>query len=72
MRGRLSERVAVVTGGAGGIGGAVARALSTEGASVVIADVRDAEGTDLAADLDGRAAVAATRAVAPLSAAHTV
>jgi 3alpha(or 20beta)-hydroxysteroid dehydrogenase len=49
--GRLGERVAIVTGGAGGIGSAVARALTAEGASVVIADVRDAEGTDLAADL---------------------
>ncbi|MEU9225277.1 SDR family oxidoreductase [Streptomyces massasporeus] len=52
--GRLSERVAIVTGGAGGIGSAVARALAAEGASVVIADIRDAEGTDLAADLGGR------------------
>ncbi|MEU0895027.1 SDR family oxidoreductase [Streptomyces massasporeus] len=52
--GRLSERVAIVTGGAGGIASAVARALAAEGASVVIADIRDAEGTDLAADLGGR------------------
>ncbi|MEU2910048.1 SDR family NAD(P)-dependent oxidoreductase [Streptomyces massasporeus] len=54
MTGRLSERVAIVTGGAGGIGSAVARALSAEGTSVVIADIRDAEGTDLAAGLGGR------------------
>ncbi|MFF8870268.1 SDR family oxidoreductase [Streptomyces massasporeus] len=54
MRGRLSERVAIVTGGAGGIGSAVGRALAAEGASVVIADIRDAEGTDLAAGLSGR------------------
>ncbi|MFE8992281.1 NAD(P)-binding domain-containing protein [Streptomyces collinus] len=37
----------MVTGGAGDIGSAVARALAAEGASVVIADVRDPEGTDL-------------------------
>ncbi|MFE9027919.1 SDR family NAD(P)-dependent oxidoreductase [Streptomyces iakyrus] len=49
--GRLGERVAIVTGGAGGIGSVVARALAAEGASVMIADVRDAEGKDLAADL---------------------
>ncbi|MEU3091778.1 SDR family NAD(P)-dependent oxidoreductase [Streptomyces massasporeus] len=54
MTGRLSERVAIVTGGAGGIGSAVARALSAEGTSVVIADIRDAEGTDLAVGLGGR------------------
>lgn len=41
--GRLSERVAIVTGGVGGIGSAVARLLSAEGATVVVADVRDAE-----------------------------
>ena len=52
--GRLSERVAIVTGGAGGIGSAVARALAAEGARVVIADIQDAEGTDLAAGLGGR------------------
>ncbi|MFJ4817814.1 SDR family oxidoreductase [Streptomyces sp. NPDC088801] len=53
--GRLGERVAIVTGGAGGIGSAVARALAAEGASVVVADVRDAEGTKLAAALGGPA-----------------
>ncbi|MGI5424262.1 SDR family oxidoreductase [Streptomyces sp. CA-179760] len=50
---RLSEQVAIVTGGAGGIGAAVARALAAEGASVVIADIRDTEGADLAAELGG-------------------
>lgn len=53
--GRLGERVAIVTGGAGDIGSAVARALAAEGASVVIADIRDPEGTDLAAGLGGPA-----------------
>ncbi|MFC9679478.1 SDR family oxidoreductase [Streptomyces sp. NPDC056948] len=52
---RLSERVAIVTGGAGGIGAAVARALAAEGASVVVADIRDTEGADLAAELGGPA-----------------
>jgi meso-butanediol dehydrogenase/(S,S)-butanediol dehydrogenase/diacetyl reductase len=36
---RLDERVVVVTGGAGGIGAAAARALAAEGAKVVVADV---------------------------------
>ncbi|WP_246203313.1 SDR family oxidoreductase [Streptomyces tailanensis] len=55
LAGRLSERVAIVTGGAGAIGAAVARLLASEGATVVIADVRDAEGAELAAELSGRA-----------------
>lgn len=54
MMGRLDERVAIVTGGAGAIGSAVARLLAAEGADVVVADVRDAEGAELAADVGGR------------------
>ncbi|GAA3811053.1 SDR family oxidoreductase [Streptomyces phyllanthi] len=53
--GRLSERVAMVTGGARGIGAAVARLLAAEGAAVVVADILEDEGTDLAAELGGRA-----------------
>ncbi|PAZ09769.1 3-alpha-hydroxysteroid dehydrogenase [Streptomyces sp. SA15] len=52
--GRLSEQVAIVTGGAGGIGAAVARLLAGEGAAVVVADIRDAEGAEVAAELGGR------------------
>ena len=36
---RLSDRVAIVTGGAMGIGGATARRLAEEGARVLVADV---------------------------------
>ena len=36
---RLTGQVAIVTGGAQGIGGATARRLAEEGASVLIADV---------------------------------
>jgi NAD(P)-dependent dehydrogenase (short-subunit alcohol dehydrogenase family) len=42
---RLTGRVAVVTGAAGGIGGATARAMATEGGRVVVADVQDGEET---------------------------
>ncbi|MDX3642249.1 glucose 1-dehydrogenase [Streptomyces sp. MB09-02B] len=52
--GRLDERVAIVTGGAGGIGSAVARLLAAEGARVVVADVREDAGAELAAELGGR------------------
>jgi NAD(P)-dependent dehydrogenase (short-subunit alcohol dehydrogenase family) len=40
--GRVDGKVAVVTGGAGGIGGASARALAREGASVVVVDIDEA------------------------------
>jgi 3alpha(or 20beta)-hydroxysteroid dehydrogenase len=52
--GRLDGRVAIVTGGARGIGAAVARLLVTEGAHVVVADILEAEGRGLVAQLGGR------------------
>ena len=39
---RLNGRIAVVTGGAQGIGFGIARRLAEEGAHVVIADIKDA------------------------------
>jgi NAD(P)-dependent dehydrogenase (short-subunit alcohol dehydrogenase family) len=47
---QFDGRVAVVTGGASGIGLAVARALATEGMKIVLADI---EATALAAATDG-------------------
>ncbi|MEJ7935789.1 glucose 1-dehydrogenase [Sphingobium sp. AN558] len=47
-RGRLENKVAIVTGGAGGIGTAVARAFSREGAKVMLADVADQAGQEVA------------------------
>lgn len=51
---RLDGKVAVVTGGAQGIGGAVARRFVGEGALVVIADVLFDRGEALAGELGAR------------------
>lgn len=47
------SRVALITGGAGGIGAAMARRLSEKGVGVVIADVDAGAGNTLAEDLGG-------------------
>jgi NAD(P)-dependent dehydrogenase (short-subunit alcohol dehydrogenase family) len=52
----LSGKVAIVTGGAGGIGRATAEMLVAEGARVVIADLDAARGEALAAELGEDAA----------------
>ena len=54
MGGCFAERVAVVTGGASGIGEATARALAAEGARVVVADCDGARGARVAGEIGGR------------------
>lgn len=49
--GRLHGKVALVTGGARGLGESFCRAMAAEGAKVVVADVLDADGRRVAADL---------------------
>ena len=51
---RLAGRVAVITGGAGGIGSASARRFAAEGATVIIADIDDGAGRDVAAEVNGQ------------------
>jgi 3(or 17)beta-hydroxysteroid dehydrogenase len=51
----LSNKVAVVTGGADGIGEGIARIFSGYGAQVVIADIQEEKGEALAAELGGNA-----------------
>lgn len=48
---RLEGKTAVITGGANGIGAGCVRRLASEGANVVIADIDDASGEALAAEL---------------------
>ncbi|MEO8816021.1 MAG: glucose 1-dehydrogenase [Mycobacterium sp.] len=49
--GRVTGKVALISGGARGMGAAHARALVAEGASVVAADILDDQGAALAEDL---------------------
>jgi NAD(P)-dependent dehydrogenase (short-subunit alcohol dehydrogenase family) len=51
MAGRLEGRVALVTGGGGGIGSATLRRFVAEGAAVVCADIADERGEQLASEL---------------------
>jgi 3-oxoacyl-[acyl-carrier protein] reductase len=55
----LSGKIALVTGATGGIGGAIARALHAQGATVVLSGTREAVLADLAKELGERAFFAA-------------
>jgi len=52
---RLEGRKALVTGGASGIGAAIARRLAAEGARVVIGDVNVDGAREVAAEIDAEA-----------------
>lgn len=56
MSGRLTGRVALISGAASGMGASHARAFIAEGASVMIGDIADTAGEELATALGDRAA----------------
>jgi NAD(P)-dependent dehydrogenase (short-subunit alcohol dehydrogenase family) len=51
--GMLDGKVAIVTGGAGGIGSGTCRLLASKGAAVVVADLPHAKPSGLAEELAG-------------------
>jgi NAD(P)-dependent dehydrogenase (short-subunit alcohol dehydrogenase family) len=48
---RLEDKVALITGGASGMGASMARIFAREGARVVVADMLEAEGQEVVADI---------------------
>src|SRR5215469_1822807 len=51
---QIEGSVFLVTGGASGLGGATARMIASAGGKVVIADLKEAEGSALAKELGGK------------------
>jgi len=49
----IQDQVFIITGGASGLGAGTARLLAAAGATVVVADVQDAAGAQLASEIGG-------------------
>ncbi len=61
---RFADQTVIITGGAGGLGSAMARAFAAEGAAVVIVDRPGSPGADLTASING-AGIPGTASFAP-------
>jgi 2-hydroxycyclohexanecarboxyl-CoA dehydrogenase len=66
---RLEGRIALVTGGAGGIGAATCRRLTAEGATVAVTDLNVAGAKEIASEIGGRAYELDVRSTASVRAA---
>lgn len=69
---QIKDSVFIVTGGASGLGAGTARLLAANGAKVVIADVNQAGGEALAAELGANARFALTNVADEASAQATI
>ncbi len=48
---RLRDKIAIVTGGASGMGAATAQLFASEGAKVVVADLLESEGVEVVSEI---------------------
>ena len=51
MKGRLKNKIVLITGSARGIGKAIAELFCSEGATVIVTDILDHEGKELSKEL---------------------
>ena len=72
MTGRLAGKVAIITGGASGMGRATVKKFITEGAQVVIADMQDAKGQQLQAEVGSDAVFVSTDVCDEASVKHMI